>query len=56
MRLIVERLAAGTVFFQAQDSPEEPMLQTRLLREVEMSLNTAELLVANDIDVASVHW
>ena len=35
MRLIVERLAAGTVFFQAQDSPEEPMLQTRLPGEAQ---------------------
>ena len=31
------------------------MLATRLLREVELSINTAELLTANDIDVETVH-
>ena len=32
-----------------------PVLQTRLLREVELSLQTAELLRENDVDVDTVH-
>lgn len=32
-----------------------PVLQTRLLREVELSLSTAEVLTANDIVVTTVH-
>ena len=55
--LISESHGGGRYFYArlVEKKRRFPVLQTRLLREVELSLSTAELLSANDIDVATVH-
>ena len=54
---VISRGHAGRYFYARLSEPKRqyPVLQTRLLREVELSLSTAELLTAHDIEVATVH-
>ena len=54
---VISRGHAGRYFYARLVEPKRmyPVLQTRLLREVELSLSTAELLTANDIVVSQVH-
>ena len=55
---LISKTNGGGRYFYARTVEKRrrfPVLQTRLLREVELSLSTAELLTANDIDVATVH-
>lgn len=54
---VISKGRAGRYFFARSIERKRlyPVLQTRLLREVELSLATAELLTANDIDVKMVH-
>ena len=48
---------AGRYFYARLVEPHRlfPVLQTRLLREVELSLATAEVLTANNVVVTTVH-
>jgi len=55
---IISRSGGGGRYFYARSvEPERhyPVLQTRLLREVELSLSVAELLMAHDVEVTTVH-
>ena len=54
---VISRGHAGRYFYSrlVEKKLHYPVLQTRLLREVELSLATAELLTANDVDVRTVH-
>ena len=54
---VISRGGGGRYFYARKIEPHRfyPALQTRLLREVEFSLETAELLTSNDIDVETVH-
>lgn len=55
---IISRSGGGGRYFYARSiEPERhyPVLQTRLLREVELSLSVAELLLAHEVEVTTVH-
>ena len=54
---VIAKGKAGRYYYsrQVEHRHQYPVLQTRLLREVELSLNTAEALTENDVAVQMVH-